>query len=126
MVGEEQCSSAASASADSSRGRGGGANGAGGHPRGGVPEILVAYKDSQGYPEYLVTFDYLEERARREAEERRRSGEGAASAPGRFSASTTSSSSPTATSVGRCAAERSGLRAVSVAGAHDGMDLVDA
>ena len=28
----------------------------GGDVRGGVPEIMVAYKDSQGYPEYLVIF----------------------------------------------------------------------
>mgnify|MGYP000125117482 CR=1 FL=1 len=46
----------------------------GGDTRGGVPEVMVAYKDSQGYPEYLVTFDHAEERARREAEERARVG----------------------------------------------------
>ena len=28
----------------------------GGNVQGGVPEIMVAYKDGQGYPEYLVTF----------------------------------------------------------------------
>ena len=25
--------------------------------RDGVPEIMVAYKDAQGYPEFLVTFE---------------------------------------------------------------------
>ena len=28
----------------------------GGDVKGGVPEIMVAYKDAQGYPEFLVTF----------------------------------------------------------------------
>jgi poly [ADP-ribose] polymerase 10/14/15 len=47
----------------------------GGDTRDGIPEVMVAYKDSQGYPEYLVTFTpdrEAEEKARREAAEKAR------------------------------------------------------